>query len=684
MKNVLSFNKSPEAQQEKLVSMSETPSSLSVHWRNLEVHFGGTRACAPCSGDIKAGTLVALLGPSGAGKSTLLNALCKRGPVTKGELWYSDEKTGRNLAWSSALKKLVAYVEQDDHCLEHVTVRETLMFAARLRLPKAPLAEKNQRVEDTIDVLRLSLRADSKVGGALNKGISGGERKRLMIGQELLTEPKLIALDEPTSGLDSSTSAVVVDVLRELAEKKHVSVVASLHQPSSRIFLNCHELVLLDRQGVVYRGPTEPAGDAFRGAPFFLPKPTAFSAPDWLMEIVVAEEFRIDEDSSSLKLEEAKSEDNKSRMTPSELEEGGEFDDISKKQFEMTAYGETPSEDQKARRALRRAEADRLYGPLSLPPKPSDQFYAVKSHKKSEDYVVPFSEQVRVLSLRSWKEVYPSIFDKNAIALHCGNSLLAGLMWFQLGYKEEDIWPKLTLAFAVPIAWVFFPLLSSLAIVPQNEVTLKKDLSSNAYKLSAWYLVVTTVLLAPMFVQSIIHVSVVFCLSNLGGPLVWLAVYGTVVLALMTFQSIGMFFSAALPAGNLMTCAMLYVTYCFLFTGLFVDLDNTPLPEIALPNPMLYIMSLAVHSVFAIPNRRYDCGNDIDDEGTVFTRSCGSSKDGKIGAPEILREYRLKPFPSVPVSIAVLVSFLCLTRYLAFHLLRRRMNKHLKVMRSYQ
>ena len=663
-------------------SMSQTdtqpPGSLSVHWRELEVSFGSTRALAPCSGDIDAGELVALMGPSGAGKSTLLNAICKRGPVSKGDLWYSDPESGRALRWSSALKKLVAYVEQDDHCLENLTVRETLVFAARLRLPKAPLAEKLDRVNETIRVLKLHLVADSTVGDALNKGISGGERKRLMIGQELLTNPKLIALDEPTSGLDSSIANVVVEVLRDLAVSKTVSVVASLHQPSSRIFLNCHKLIFLDRHGIIYRGPTEPAGDVFSGKPFDLPCPGAFSAPDWLMDIVVHGEF----DPSG---HDDDHEDDGPTRAPTEADDAASDVEAPHDGGGVEMMIKTPT-PQKLRRE-RRAEVEKMYGVKSLTPKSRDDImYSVKSIRRSEDFSVPFSEQVRVLAMRTWKEVWPSIFDKNAIALHCGNATLAGLMWFQLGFNEEDIWPKLTLAFAVPIAWVFFPLIASLNVVPSNEVMLKKELSSNSYMLGAWYLVVTTVLLAPMLVQSIIHVSLVFALSNLGGPVVWLAIYGTVVLALLTFQSIGLFFSAALPAANLMTCAMLYVTYCFLFTGIFVDLDITPAPELALPNPMLYIIALSTTAVFSIPNRNFNCGNDLNDEGTAFPNSCieiDGTADGSIAAPEILREYELKQF-TPPIAVAVLLAFLIGTRFFAFIILQRRMNVHLRAMRSYQ
>ena len=95
--------------------------TLGVHWRNLSVHFKDVQALAPCSGDVEAGQAVALMGPTGCGKTSLLNALARRGPVGGGQVWYGDD-----LAWSSALKRHVAFVEQDDLVFEGLTVRETL------------------------------------------------------------------------------------------------------------------------------------------------------------------------------------------------------------------------------------------------------------------------------------------------------------------------------------------------------------------------------------------------------------------------------------------------------------------------------------------------------------------------------------------------------------------------------
>mmetsp|Transcript_8070 Transcript_8070/g.11245 ORF Transcript_8070/g.11245 Transcript_8070/m.11245 type:complete len:161 (+) Transcript_8070:62-544(+) len=158
--------------------------------------------------------------------------------------------------------------------------------------------------------------------------------------------------------------------------------------------------------------------------------------------------------------------------------------------------------------------------------------------------------------------------------------------------------------------------------------------------------------------------------------------YLTVFLALLCFQSIGLLFSAAIPAKNLMTVALLYVTFCFLYTGIFVPLDATPIPFIAFLNPMIYIVGLSIHVVFGLNGRKYRCSNNVDDAGTLYPKSCDDDGDGKIAPVEILREYGLRPF-SPAVCIAALLAFMLISRISAFFILKRRMKRHLAEMSKY-
>ena len=133
--------------------------------------------------------------------------------------------------WCKALKRRVGVVEQDDVVHPQLTVRQTLRFVARLRLPRTmSVAAKMERVEETIQLLKLEKCADTKVGTSEDRGVSGGERKRLCIACELVLRPQYLLCDEPTSGLDSSTALLVVQSLRRLTRTHGLTVVSTIHQ----------------------------------------------------------------------------------------------------------------------------------------------------------------------------------------------------------------------------------------------------------------------------------------------------------------------------------------------------------------------------------------------------------------------------------------------------------------------
>jgi len=160
---------------------------------------------------------LSIIGASGAGKTTLLNYLSGR--LISQNLEKNGEilVNGVNRDKVQGFQAYSAYVQQDDILFQTMTVRECLEFAAKLKLP-GTLEHKMQRVEDIINELRLTKCQNTKIGGPLIKGVSGGERKRTSIGVELITDPNLIFLDEPTTGLDSFTATSVMETLKDLAK----------------------------------------------------------------------------------------------------------------------------------------------------------------------------------------------------------------------------------------------------------------------------------------------------------------------------------------------------------------------------------------------------------------------------------------------------------------------------------
>ncbi|CAL5371948.1 unnamed protein product [Camellia sinensis] len=156
-----------------------------------------------------------LMGPSGSGKITLLSLLVGRvrGSTPRGSITYNDQP------YSKFLKSRIGFVTQDDVLFPHLTVRETLTYAALLRLPKTlTKQEKEKRAMDVIDELGLERCQDTMIGSSFVRGVSGGERKRVCIGNEIIINPSLLFLDEPTSGLDSTTALRIIQILQDIAE----------------------------------------------------------------------------------------------------------------------------------------------------------------------------------------------------------------------------------------------------------------------------------------------------------------------------------------------------------------------------------------------------------------------------------------------------------------------------------
>ncbi|XP_020248344.1 ABC transporter G family member 11 [Asparagus officinalis] len=219
------------------------------------------------TGYAEPGTLTALMGPSGSGKSTLLDALASRlatNAFSSGHVLLNGRKT--KLSFGAA-----AYVTQDDNLIGTLTVRETIMYSAKLRLPdKMAAEEKRALVEGTIIEMGLQDCADTVIGNWHLRGISGGEKRRVSIALEILMRPRLLFLDEPTSGLDSASAFFVTQTLRSLSRDGR-TVIASIHQPSSEVFELFDRLYLLSGGKTVYFGQASDAYDFFAQAGFPCP-----------------------------------------------------------------------------------------------------------------------------------------------------------------------------------------------------------------------------------------------------------------------------------------------------------------------------------------------------------------------------------------------------------------------------
>ena len=189
------------------------------------------------------GELLAIMGGSGTGKTTLLSLL--NGSLTPQEGTITIN--GHSITEPEA-KALIGFVPQDDLLIEELTVYQNLWFTAKLCFEGMSETELDRRVMKTLKDLGLDAAKDLKVGSAINKYISGGQRKRLNIALELIREPAVLFLDEPTSGLSSADTEKVINLLKEQTFKGKL-IIVNIHQPSSDVYKLFDRLWLLDKGG---------------------------------------------------------------------------------------------------------------------------------------------------------------------------------------------------------------------------------------------------------------------------------------------------------------------------------------------------------------------------------------------------------------------------------------------------
>ncbi|KAL0081558.1 putative ABC transporter [Phycomyces blakesleeanus] len=270
----------PDDEAGKLMS-DHTPTSLI--FENLSYTVNKKEILKDASGIARPGEVMAIMGPSGAGKTTLLDILANRtktGTVS-GDIYLNGHRMSR-----SEYKKHIGYVDQEDTMIPTLTVYETILYSALLRLPRSMSeAAKKFRVGEVMQELGIDGIKDSKIGQTGDRSISGGERRRVAIACELVTSPSILFLDEPTSGLDAYNAYNVVESLVTLARDYNRTIIFTIHQPRSNIVTLFDQLVLLAKGRILYSGPQMHAQMYFKSIGYACPP--GFNIADYLIDLTM-------------------------------------------------------------------------------------------------------------------------------------------------------------------------------------------------------------------------------------------------------------------------------------------------------------------------------------------------------------------------------------------------------------
>ncbi|KAA6416809.1 hypothetical protein WJX79_011032 [Trebouxia sp. C0005] len=558
-------------------SKQEVHEAAKIQRKQIMYKLAG--ACYP-------GEVLALMGPSGSSKTSLLSVIGGRTPKSvhlEGDVLYNNTRL------TKATKRSVGYVLQDDLLYESLTVWETLYFAAMLRLPREMSTEqKKQRVAKVIAALGLNRCKDTIIGGFFRRGISGGERKRVSVGHEMIINPSVLLLDEPTSGLDSTTAMHLVATLRQLAQGGR-AVLTTIHQPSSRLYQMLDKLLLLSEGHSIYYGDAQLATEWFHKLGYTIPY--LINAADFILDLASGDVStkKISGADSRLHLincaERFLTEHPGGYQADSKVSEnvlGSELWNAAQSRRNLTG-GTQPTMNPLDEAAK---ESSAHTGPVSS----ARDDYALASplqvvvdtqegnpQKGAKQYRwgAPYREQLRILFTRTIKTRRFEALSTRDFLQFLIVGVLAGLFWLQAGQTSTvaGVNNLRGLLFFELMFMSMRAMLGALFTFPSEFKMMLKERASGMYRLSAFYFARTA---SDLPIDCTIPTCFIIIVYFMGGLRYnagsFFANWAAVLLSLLTAQSIGLLVGSVITHPKTgQTIATITALTMILVAGFFVQ-----------------------------------------------------------------------------------------------------------------
>lgn len=501
------------------------------------------------SGEARDGQILAVLGASGSGKSTLIDALANK--IAKGSLKGSVTLNGEALE-SRLLKVISAYVMQDDLLYPMLTVEETLMFAAEFRLPRTlSKAKKKARVQQLIDRLGLRNAAKTVIGDEGHRGVSGGERRRVSIGIDIIHDPILLFLDEPTSGLDSTSAFMVTKVLRRIAQSGSI-VIMSVHQPSYRILGLLDRLIFLSRGNTVYSGPPSSLYPFF--SEFGCPIPENENPTEYALDLI----RELQESPAGTK---GLAEFCKQWQSRCKGEIEQDFNGLSLKEAISASIARG--------KLVPGAAADSAGGSGNI---------ATVSSSLVQTYANPFWIELVTLSKRSMKNSVrmPELFGIRLATVMVTGFILATIFW-RLDDSPKGVQERLGF-FAFAMSTTYYTTADALPVFLQERYIFMRETAYNAYRRSSYVLSHAITCFPALAVLALAFSAITFWSVGLDGGLSGFFFYFGIMLAsFWAGNSFVSFLSGVVPHVMIgYTIVVAILAYFLLFSGFFINRDRIP------------------------------------------------------------------------------------------------------------
>ena len=496
------------------------------------------------------GRLTGIMGPSGAGKTSLMEVVSNQSKT--GEVRGNFYLNGNEVDIEK-IKKISGFVFQDDIILRTMTVYEALYMSALLKLPETTsIEEKKNIVDKMISTLHLEKCKDTIVGDSTLKGISGGERKRLSVGMEMIMNPSIIFLDEPTSGLDTYTAYSLIKSLKNLTDEGR-TVVATIHQPSSDILRLFDDIILLNHGKIVYQGEVKNLVPYFDNIGYKCPEYT--NPSDFIFMNILNPLDLQNNENTNINVEQFKVQNDTEDISINYIEK--------KDKFILDSYKISGMENNVKEKCN---EINSNTKNLS---------------EKNAKYVARIGLQYKFLIKRHFNNI---IRDKAILRTKLGQSfilgLVIGLTFLNIPGRKNNvqIQDRNGSLFIACFSQVLFPLIGTLAIFSLETPIVMREIGSGYYTPLGYYLSKISIEIPFQLIITLITCTIIY----------WLCLYqkkfkkyitfiGIIELGSLCGLSIGI--TIATIAKNV-SIALQFAPFCvvplILFSGLFINTSSIP------------------------------------------------------------------------------------------------------------
>ena len=475
------------------------------------------------------------MGSSGAGKTTLLNILAGRVPTGTigGQVLVNGQRRQRN--W----KRIIGYVEQDDVMYRTLTVRETIRYAALLRLPRAfTRKQRYARVEQVINELGLIDCADNLIGDENSRGISGGERKRTAIGIELVTNPRLLFLDEPTSGLDAFTAFNIIESIGTLVTKEVKTAIMTIHQPREDILFLFDKIILLSQGKIVFYGSVQAAMNHFSRLGY--PCPRYMNPADFFLDIITVD-----------------------RRSPEARQK-------TSQRVAMFHQAWIDLEQEIKRRSL----LPDFGGPNDIPVEAIDPVLELLSDAELKDLGSDTKPQkhrprsavlnrnntwlteCRILLTRNMKDQSRDLMTLFAMVVQTAVLfVLIGFTFFQLPYTQSGIQSRVGVLFFIPVNAVFSVIQPLITLFPLERAIIVRERYASTYRVSAVFVAKAISLLPFRLAITLVYGLGLYYVVGLNpGARQYFIFQGILIDSVFAAQGLGLLIGAAVPTVRVSGC----------------------------------------------------------------------------------------------------------------------------------